>query len=307
MKRIVTVLLLLITFFGLQQTADAASVIDKSGSVFGSPKSFEGKIRIDLSGGTIKYLRHAKYTSKSMTKAVQVAQVRGSNITGFAYNCPGYYLTRAYSDSAGTKLVGYIRVQVVASDVTTKGCPAVSESPVTSPPASNTVNKTHPVPEVQEDNNMIGDTGSGNTGGSGSTTEDPYEDPYEDPQYLTAAQACAQNNNSGAGDWQIRWKAKNTPTENGHVSGPYCVDMSECMYTTAWYCSAPSEPPNLPGVAEDDDATGVPPREQYSETDSEDFGSCGIGDTIANKAVTTPCVASEEGSPTSRSGGTRPR
>lgn len=304
MKRIVTVLLLIITFFGLQQTADAASVIDKSGSVFGSPKSFEGKIRIDLSGGTIKYLRHAKYTNKSMKTAVQVAQVRGSNITGFAYNCPGYYLTRAYSDSAGTKLVGYIRVQVVASDVTTKGCAPVSESPVTSPPPKNTVNQTHPVPEVEETNNMIGDTGS--SGGSGGSTKPPTEteDPYEEPQYLTAAQACAQKNNSGAGDWQIRWKAKNTPTENGHVSGPYCVDMSECMYTDAWYCTAPSEPPNLPGVAEDDDATGVPPRSQYSETSSEEFGSCGIGDTIANKAVTSQCVAGEEGEAT-RPGGTR--
>lgn len=296
MKRIATVLLLLITFFGLYQTADAASVIEKSGSIFGSPKSFDGKIRIDLSGGNVKYLRHAKYDSKAMKTAVQVAQVKKNNITGFAYNCPGYYLTRAYSDSAGTKLIGYISVQVVASDVTTKGCPAVSESPVTSPPPQNTINQTHPVPEVQEDNNMIGDTGGGNTGGGG--IKPPVEDPYKEPQYLTAKEKCDRNNINGASMWEIRWKPLGSPTQNGQVSGPYCVDMSECMYTgDLWQCNAPTTPPN--NSTEDDDATGVPPREQYSETTSDDFGSCGIGDTLANKSVVEQCdPSSEEGGAT---------
>lgn len=297
MKRIATVLLLLITFFGLQQTADAASVIEKSGSIFGSPKSFDGKIRIDLSGGNVKYLRHAKYTNKSMKTAVQVAQVKKNGITGFAYNCPGYYLTRAYSDSAGTKLIGYIRVQVVASDVKTKGCQAVSETPVTTPPPKNTINQTHPVPEVQEDNNMIGDTGGEGGGGIKPPIKPPVKDPYEEPQYLTAKEKCDLNNNNGATMWEIRWKPLGSPVQNGQVSGPYCVDMSECMYNTElWQCSAPTTPPD--NSTDDDDATGVPPRDQYSETDSEEFGACGIGDTIDNNAVVEQCEPSEEGGTT---------
>lgn len=302
MKKIATVLLLLITFFSLQNTADAASVIEKNGNVFGQPKSFQGKIRVDISGGSVKYVRHAKYLDKSMKTAVQVAQVKGNKITGFAYNCPGYYLTRVYSDSAGTNMIGYIRVQVVASDVTTKGCQKVSEATAT-PPPSNTINQTHPVPEIEEKNNMVGDTGGGDGGGTKPEPSPEPEDPYKEPQYLTAKEKCDLNNNNGATMWEIRWKPLGTPTENGHVSGPYCVDMSECMYNSdLWQCSAPTNPPNT-GTGPDDDATGVPPRDQYSELiDEEDFGSCGIGDTIKNNAVTESCETSEEGGSTSRSG-----
>jgi len=281
LKKAVTILLVLITFLTSTQLAEAASIIEKTSSVFSEPRKFDSKIRVDIKGATVKYLRHAKYTSKDQKNAVQVAQVKGNNITGFAYNCPGYYLTRAYSDSAGTKLVGYIRVQVVASDVTTKGCPAVSEAKPSAPPP--VINKTHPIPEVDEPKNMVKDGQDYNDGSTGGGTKPP-ENPKETPQYLNEEQQCNLNNRNGVTSWEIKWADKHT---SGAIMGPHCVDMSECMYTDKWYCKAPSEPPK---TAEDDEATGVPPRAQYSElVDQEDFGSCGIGDTIENKAVTTQC------------------
>lgn len=283
MRKIIPLLLLLITFFVLPHTADAASVIEKNGP-FGEPKIQNGKVRVDVSGA--KYLRHAKYADSSQTNVVQVAQVSKSNLTGFAYSCPGYYLTRAYSDSAGTKLIGYIRVQVVSSDVTTKGCPAVSEKPTTTAPPATKVNKTHPVPEVSEPKNMIGDSDGG-----GSTPAP--SDPYKDPVYLDAKQQCDLHNRNGATMWEIRW--------NPNTYEAKCVDMSDCMYTTLWYCTAPTTPPNN-NVPEEEE---VPSREQYSVTNSEDFGECGIGDTIEDRTVTLQCVAEEGGatSPPDEDGG----
>lgn len=299
MRKVVTIFLFL--FFVPFVVADAASVITKTSNAFGEPRQYDGKIRIDLKGVTVKYLRHTKYSSKTQNDPVQTAQMRGSNIVGFAYNCPGYYLTRAYADAAGTNLIGYIRVQVVTADVTTKGCPAVSVAKPATPPAI--INKTHPIPEVDEHKNMAQTKDNGwdewvDPNWTPPKDDTPKSDPYKDPQYLTANEKCALNNTMGAGDYQIRYKATNTPTEGGHVSGPYCVDMSNCMYTDHWYCTASDTPPRV--ISDDDNATGVPHRDQYNEMDYvEDFGACGIGDTIDNRSVTTPCKASTvaDGSP----------
>lgn len=292
MRKVLTIFLVLLTFFASPEFAFAASVIEKTSSIFSEPKKFDGKIRVDISGATVKYVRHAKYSTKAQTTVVQAAQVKGNNITGFAYNCPGYYLTRAYSDSAGTKLIGYIRVQVVASDVTTKGCPAVSEAKPSTPPPI--INKTHPIPDVDEPGNMVKDGKDYNDGGStGGGGTKPVEDPYKTPEYLTADQKCKLNNRNGVTSWEIKWATKHT---DGAIMGPHCVDMSECMYKSDfWYCNASSTPPI---TAEDDGATGIPPRSQYSVLqDQEDFGSCDIGDTIDNNAVTSQCKGGSATSP----------
>lgn len=298
MKKVITIMLIFITFITSTQIVEAASVIEKTSSIFSEPRKHDGKIRIDVKSGTVKFLRHAKYTSKDQKTAVQVAQVKGDKITGFAYNCPGYYLTRAYSDSAGTKLVGYVRVQVVSGDVTTKGCPAVSEAKPSPPPPI--INKTHPVPDVDEPKNMVKDGKDYDDGStSGGGTKPPKEDPYETPKYLNEKEQCDLHNRNGVTSWEIKWADKHT---NGAMPGPHCIDMSECMYTQKWYCNAPSKPPE---VAEDDGATGVPPREQYSVLqDEEDFGSCGIGDTIKNNAVTSQCIGGGATSPPGEDGGT---
>lgn len=297
MRKAITILLVLITFVTSTQIVEAASIIEKTSSVFSEPRKHDGKIRIDVKPGTVKYLRHAKYTSKDQKTAVQVAQVKGDKITGFAYSCPGYYLTRAYSDSAGTKLVGYVRVQVISGDVTTKGCPAVSEAKPSPPPP--VINKTHPIPEVDEPKNMVKDGQDYNDGSTGGGTKPPVENPKETPVYLNEKQQCDLHNRNGVTSWEIKWADKHT---SGAMPGPHCVDMSECMYTDKWYCKAPSEPPK---TAEDDEATGVPPREQYSVLqDQEDFGSCGIGDTIENKAVTTQCERGGATSTPEEDGGT---
>jgi len=173
MRKVLVILMALVTFLNATQIAQAASVIEKTSSIFSAPKQYDGKIRIDITGATVKYVRHAKYDDSRQTNVVQVAQVRADKITGFAYSCPGYYLTRAYSDSNGTKLLGYIRVHVKEGDVTTKGCPKVdNEEPKAPPPV---INKTHPVPTVEEPKNMVKDgqdydDGSGSEGGGGTTT-----------------------------------------------------------------------------------------------------------------------------------------
>ncbi|MFJ8462244.1 hypothetical protein ACIQ57_24540 [Lysinibacillus xylanilyticus] len=167
----------------------------------------------------------------------------------------------------------------------------MSESKPAPPPP--VINKTHPVPEVEEPKNMVKngqDYDNGSSGGGG--TKPPPKDPYKEPEYLNAEQTCNLNNRNGSDMWQIKWADKHT---KGAMPGPHCVDMSECMYTQKWYCNASSKPPV---TAPDDEATGVPPRNQYSELqDQEDFGSCGIGDTIENKAVTSQCTGGGATSP----------
>ncbi len=306
MKKMIAILLVLITFINSTQIANAASVIDKTSSIFSEPRSYDGKIRIDIKGATVKYVRHAKYDDSRQTNVVQVAQVRADKITGFAYSCPGYYLTRAYSDSNGTKLLGYIRVHVKEGDVTTKGCPKVeNEEPKAPPPV---INKTHPVPTVEEEGNMSND--SGGSSGGGGTTPPPHH-PEEEIDWTEwgkpadFAEAWERKNVNGMTDWTIKWADKHT---DGAMPGPHCVLMSTCMYDdSAWFCTTPSEPPTNGGPPPaGGSGDGVPPREQYAvlEGDDIDFGSCDIGDSIdENNTPNGRCLGGGATSPEEEDGG----
>lgn len=303
MRKVLVVLMALVTFLNATQIAQAVSVIEKTSSIFSAPKQFEGKIRIDITGATVKYVRHAKYDDSRQTNVVQVAQVKASKITGFAYNCPGYYLTRAYSDSAGTKLLGYIRVHVKEGDVETKGCPKVdNEEPKAPPPV---INKTHPVPTVEEEGNMSNDSG-GSNGGGGTTPPPPDEeiDWTEWGKPADFAEACARKNTGGITDWTIKWADKKT---EGAIIGPHCVLMSTCMYDDSqWYCNASDKPPTSGTPPTGGSGDGVPPREQYSvlEGDDVDFGMCDIGDSIdENNTPNGRCIGGGATSPGEEDGG----
>lgn len=310
MRKVLVILMALVTFLNATQIAQAASVIEKTSSIFSAPKQYDGKIRIDITGATVKYVRHAKYDDSRQTNVVQVAQVRADKITGFAYSCPGYYLTRAYSDSNGTKLLGYIRVHVKEGDVTTKGCPKVdNEEPKAPPPV---INKTHPVPTVEEPKNMVKDgqdydDGSGSEGGGGTTTppeENEEIDWTEWGKPADFAEACARKNTGGITDWTIKWADKKT---EGAIIGPHCVLMSTCMYDDSqWYCNASDKPPTSGTPPTGGSGDGVPPREQYSvlEGDDVDFGMCDIGDSIdENNTPNGRCLGGGATSPEDEDGG----
>lgn len=304
MRKFLVVLMALVTFLNATQIAQAVSVVEKTSSIFSAPRQYDGKIRIDITGATVKYVRHAKYDDSRQTNVVQVAQVRADKITGFAYSCPGYYLTRAYSDSNGTKLLGYIRVHVKEGDVTTKGCPKVeNEEPKAPPPV---INKTHPVPTVEEEGNMSNDSGGSSGGGGGTTPPEENEeiDWTEWGKPADFAEACARKNTGGITDWTIKWADKKT---EGAIIGPHCVLMSTCMYDDSqWYCNASDKPPTSGTPPTGGSGDGVPPREQYSvlEGDDVDFGMCDIGDSIdENNTPNGRCLGGGATSPEDEDGG----
>lgn len=307
MRKVLVVLMALVTFLNATQIAQAASVVEKTSSIFSAPKQYDGKIRIDITGSTVKYVRHAKYDDREQTNVVQVAQVRGDKITGFAYSCPGFYLTRAYSDSAGTKLLGYIRVYVKEGDVTTKGCPKIDEGEPKTPPA--VINKTHPVPTIEEPKNMVKDGkdyDDGSSSGGGGTKPPPEKeiDWAEWGKPKDFAESCARKNVNGMTDWTVKWADKHT---DGAMPGPHCVLMSTCMYDdSAWFCTAPDKPPTNGGIPPGGSGDGVPPREQYSvlEGDDIDFGACDIGDSInENNTPNGRCLGGGATSPGEEDGG----
>lgn len=309
MRKVLVILMALVTFLNATQLAQAASTVEKTSSIFSEPKQFDGKIRIDINGATVKYVRHAKYETRGWQTPTQVAQVKGTKITGFAYNCPGYYLTRVYSDSSGNQLLGYIRVHVKAEDVPgAKGCPPVDESEPKAPPPI--INKTHPIPEIEEPKNMVkdgkdyddGNSGGSSSGGGGTIPPEEEIDWTEWGKPANFAEACARKNTGGITDWTIKWADKST---DGAIVGPHCVLMSTCMYDDSqWYCNASDKPPTSGGTDPGGIGDGVPPREQYSVlVDEEDFGACGIGDTIENNAVSNQCVGGGATSPEEENGG----
>ncbi|WP_332651656.1 hypothetical protein [Lysinibacillus sp. 54212] len=74
---------------------------------------------------TVKSVQHTKYTDgyySTVSDSKYVVHKAKSTITGFAYNCPGYYITRLYSDAYATKFIGYIKVYVGTDVINPSGC-----------------------------------------------------------------------------------------------------------------------------------------------------------------------------------------
>lgn len=163
------VLILSLIFVG-QEQAQALSIIHKSGAAFGSTTLISGnKAQTTLQQGAVKFVRHTKYTDNTQKKQESYKQLSG-NFTRFVYTCPGYYMTRIYSDFEGKKQIGTIRIYVATSDLPSapSSCAAVTPpptpaptpanptpKPTPTPPAVEKVNTTHPNPLAVEPGNMI--------------------------------------------------------------------------------------------------------------------------------------------------------
>lgn len=77
---------------------------------------------------SVKSVQHTKYTDgyySTISDSKYVVHKANSSITGFAYNCPGYYITRLYSDAYATKFIGYVKVYVGADVINSNGCAEV--------------------------------------------------------------------------------------------------------------------------------------------------------------------------------------
>lgn len=164
MRKIVFILSLLLCYVvvDMSDIADAADVLSKNGSVFGTPQNQGGnKVYVPFTPNKVKFVRHTKYLDSSQTKQSDYQQARG-NRAGVSYRCAGYYMTRVYSDLNGTNLIGTLRIYVKASDVpNSTHCDAVTPPPNNAPatkPSSTVVKKinvTHPNPVVIEPRNTI--------------------------------------------------------------------------------------------------------------------------------------------------------
>lgn len=265
MKKILMLLLFSFSLFFTSQV-EAAEILQQQGGGFSSPTVQDNKVRINLSGGNVKYIRHTKYEQSSWTSPVAYKQLKASStFTGFAYSCPGYYMTRIYSDSAGTKLIGWVRVYVSNSDINNAACAPIVDTSKAVPPTTKKINVTHPSDVVKEPSKMINN--STIVSASAPVTKDTTDEDLEefvagsiDPATLSLKEACDLKNQTQPGrDWQLRLK-------NG-VSWE-CVDISDCMYNNSlWYCNAPTLSQKYP-----DSTTTIdnPDRDQYNEDSCSD-------------------------------------
>lgn len=136
----------------------AIKVGNSSGGIFGQTVMKNGVIYTPFTVRSVRYVRHTQFLTAEQDKPHAYKQASAGNggpFTGFSYKCPGWYVTRAYSDNAGTNLLGYIRIYVAESDSQGGGCAAIAKPPAKPPTMNNnTVNVTHPNPNKVENNNM---------------------------------------------------------------------------------------------------------------------------------------------------------
>ena len=238
MKKILWLLLISFSFFFTSQV-DAAEILQSKGSGFSSPTVQDNKVRINLTGGNVKYIRHTKYEQSSWNNPTAYKQLRASSsFTGFAYSCPGYYMTRIYSDSAGTNLIGWVRVYVSNSDINNAACPSISDTTKNVPPTTKKINVTHPSDVVDEPSKMI--TQSTTVSSSSPVVRDTTDEDLVEfsagqvPEgTLTAEQAC----NVKAANTGVAWQLK----YNSNTSSWECVVTSDCMNNAGlWHCNAPT-------------------------------------------------------------------
>lgn len=161
MQKFLQVMLLVIAAFFYAEEASALTVMEKTGgNLIGDPAitSAGNMAVIGYQSGKVKFVRNVKYVDSTQTQQAEYNQVRG-NRAGTAFTCPGYYYIRTYSDLAGTKLNGTIRLYIAASDLPNAAgnCAAITPPAATpvAPAAVKKINVTHPRPTVVEPKNNI--------------------------------------------------------------------------------------------------------------------------------------------------------
>jgi|GEM_PF-2954419 len=290
MKKILLLLLLSFSLF-FTSKVDAAEILQSNGSGFSSPTVTDNKARINLTGGNVKYIRHTKYEQSSWSNPVAYKQLRASStFTGFAYSCPGYYMTRMYSDSAGTKLIGWVRVYVANDDINNSSCNQILDETKKVPPTTKKINVTHPSDVVDEPSKMI--NGSTNVSASAPVTRDTTDEDLVEfaagqvPEgTLTAEQACnAKAASTGVG-WQLKY--------NSNTSSFECVVASDCLVNSGlWHCNAQTVAQKYPSSTTTIDN---PDREAYEEDSCSDATASNCLDmyTMSNYSRPTNTVTNE--------------
>ena len=233
----------LIISFTVSDKADAAEVVEQKGNVFGSPQVTEKGVKMSISG-TVRFIRHTKFSNPEFSIAVATKQLRATTrFTATQYNCPGYYFTRAYSDTNGASLVGYAYVHVTQQDATNKNCQNIKAAyPPETPPQQ--FNATHPISTVNEKSKMV----------SSSTTVSPTQ-----PKTISNPETVKDSDKTVFIDptdeeTEAFFKKKanydacldrRDMVEPGYMSrdGGFsyeCVELSNCMYPSLvdWYCNS---------------------------------------------------------------------
>lgn len=237
MKQLVVLFTLLLTFLTFTLSVDAATVIQKSGTQFGTPTVANGIVKTSLSG-TVKYIRHAKYTDAAMTQMSAQKQMSagGGTIKAFAYNCPGYYLTRIYSDAKGTTLIGVMKMYVANGEVGDSKCESITPpANNAAPPVNDTkINVTHPNPTKTETNNMVVPSTVTPTAPVTGLEKDPEPVKPKPPATTEERVKACQDTSLGSEFYAVVKQAS-----TGYYA---CVDMEYCSPSHAhngelrWYC-----------------------------------------------------------------------
>lgn len=230
----------LIGIFLAPQVADAAQILQSSNSsMFGNPQINENKALIKINSSGVKYIRHTKYEQSNWKGPTAYKQLRATtSFTAFAYSCPGYYMTRVYSDSAGTNMIGWVRTYVANSDIKNSSCAQLYDDSKTLPPSTQKINVTHPSDTVEEPSKMVSSTApvSASTPIVRDTSDEDlieYQAGQVDPATLSAEEACKAKASSTGVAWQLKYKESSKTWE--------CVITSDCFYnSTLWHCSAPT-------------------------------------------------------------------
>lgn len=185
MKKFFAVFVFFFSFF-IVQDVSAMEIMRKEGTVFGATTIESNRVQTMLPGGKTKFVRHVKYVDSTQKNQESYTQTSG-NFTRFSYRCPGFYMTRTYSDYKGTKQTGTIRIYVAPGDIPNapSHCAEVTPPPNNAPAAPPAdvvkINTTHPNPLAIEPGNMINadyDFPDGVNSGIWGQIADPGEPEY---------------------------------------------------------------------------------------------------------------------------------
>lgn len=108
----------------------------------------DGMVYFPIDSNSTKAIRHAKYKDYKFEQFEdsQVTKAAGK-VTGFAAKCPGYYITRTYSDTEARSQIGYIKYYVPADafgSTDISHCSQVTAPPNNATPPEQTIHPTYP-------------------------------------------------------------------------------------------------------------------------------------------------------------------
>ena len=116
----------------------------------------DGTVYFPFNDNSVKATRHAKYKDYKFEQFEDSLATKSSgSVTAFAAKCPGYYITRTYSDAQAKTQIGYIKYYIPTSVFTHNSidisqCSKVTEPPTNAAPPAQTIHPTYPNPTTTE-------------------------------------------------------------------------------------------------------------------------------------------------------------